>query len=127
VQQNPYKGAPPRPWVRIGLTAPNGDSVELELVADTGNPFAIIVASEMMHQLRHQYGPGVETNFGPLVGGFLHIHVPGTRLDDTILGYAGDTVVDAVRASSNDFQGLVGLPLLRRLHYGGDADEFWIR
>jgi hypothetical protein len=36
-------------------------------------------------------------------------------------------VTDAIRASSQDFEGLVGLPLLRKLQYGGDADHFWVR
>jgi hypothetical protein len=33
----------------------------------------------------------------------------------------------AAEASSPDFGGLVGLPLLRLMEYGGDADWFWLR
>ena len=31
------------------------------------------------------------------------------------------------RSNVIDFSGLVGLPLLRLLEYGGDADWFWLR
>jgi hypothetical protein len=36
-------------------------------------------------------------------------------------------VKESAQASSADFQGLIGLPLLRMLNYGGDSDSFWLR
>lgn len=41
-QWNPYKGSPLRPWLRLRLCASDGSMEELELLADTGNPCAII-------------------------------------------------------------------------------------
>jgi hypothetical protein len=35
--------------------------------------------------------------------------------------------VNVVKRSDPEFGGLVGLPLLRMLEYGGDAGWFWIR
>jgi hypothetical protein len=126
VQQNPYTGNPPRPWIRLELIALDRSVRELQLVADTGSPFAVIVSTNIMDQFRVRSGPAVETNFGTIVGGFLHVRIPDTRLDVSVLGHAGDPVVQAVHASSPVFQGVAGLPLLRLLEYGGDADEFWI-
>ena len=41
-----------------------------------------------------------------------------------MIGYGSDAVVAATQANSPDFGGLVGLPLLRTMRYGGDADFF---
>jgi len=53
--------------------------------------------------------------------------MPEVGLDQDIMAYASDAVVRAAKASSPDFSGLAGLPLLRMMEYGGDADWFWIR
>jgi hypothetical protein len=47
-QRNPYKGSPPRPWVRLRLEAADGSLQEIELLADTGNPFALIIDQASM-------------------------------------------------------------------------------
>ena len=122
-----YKGTPPRPWMRVELIAPDGTSRLLEAVADTGNPLPLIVSSAAMTACCQLGGPGTETNFGRLDGGFLRVRIPETGVDAVMLGYAGDQVTAAIRGSSQDFEALVGLPLLRRLEYGGDADHFWVR
>ena len=126
MQRNPYTGNPPRPWIRLQLIALDSGVRELQLVADTGSPFALIVGTNVMDQFRVRSGPAIETNFGTIVGGFLHVKIPDTRLDENVLGHAGDSVVHAVQASAPVFDGVAGLPLLRRLQYGGDADKFWI-
>ena len=53
--------------------------------------------------------------------------MPELGLAQQIVGYASDAVVKAVKASSPDFAGLAGLPFLRLLEFGGDADGFWLR
>jgi len=53
--------------------------------------------------------------------------MPELGLDRYLMGYASSTVVTADRKSCCDFQGLVGLPLLRLAQYGGDASHFWLR
>jgi hypothetical protein len=126
-QRNPYKGSPPRPWIRIRLTAPDGTAQEIELLADTGNPFELIVSQQQMAVLGHGTGPSLNTNFGQLNGGWFQLAMPELGLSQSVFGYASDTVVNAAKASHPDFAGLAGLPLLRLLEYGGDADWFWIR
>ena len=113
--------------MRLELVARDGKAQLLEAVADTGNPLPLIVSSDVMAGFGHLGGPGTDTNFGRLAGGFLHIRIPDTGVDAMIFGYASDHVVDAIRASNHDFAGLVGLPLLRKLEFGGDTDHFWIR
>jgi hypothetical protein len=44
-----------------------------------------------------------------------------------VLTYGSDAAVAAIRKSHADFAGLVGLPFLRLMEYGGDTDWFWIR
>jgi hypothetical protein len=43
MQQSAYKGTPPRPWIRIELIGPDGQTRLLQAVADTGNPLPLIV------------------------------------------------------------------------------------
>ena len=76
-----YKGAPPRPWMRVELIAPDGTSRLLEAVADTGNPLPLIVSSAVMAACRHLGGPGTGTNLGRLDGGFLGVRIPETGVD----------------------------------------------
>lgn len=80
-----------------------------------------------MMALKTGDGPDVRTNFGPLEGGWLEVAMPDLRLNQPILAYAGDAVLAAVQASHADFVGLAGLPLLRLMEYGGDANWFWLR
>lgn len=126
-QRNVYKGSPPRPWVRLRLTAPDGATHQVELLADTGNPCAIIVSQALMARLKQRAAPDVHSNFGLLDGGWLHLTMPELGLDQDVLGYASDAVATATKASHADFEGLAGLPFLRLLEYGGDADWFWLR
>jgi hypothetical protein len=126
-QRNRYKGFPARPWVRLRLTALDGVHHELEILADTANPCALIISRPAMLMLKWGDAPDIKSNFGLLEGGWLHIHMPQLGLDLDLRGYASDAVVSGAQASSPDFQGLVGLPLLRMLEYGGDLNWFWLR
>src|SRR5437660_12493307 len=67
-QRNPYKGKPERPWISVRLEAPGAPSTELDLLADTGNPCAIIISQEQMLRLKIADAPDVSTNFGLLQG-----------------------------------------------------------
>lgn len=113
--------------MRVELIAPDGQTRSLEAVADTGNPLPLIVSLAVMAGFCHLRGPGTDTNFGRLDGGFLQVRIPETGVDAMVFGYASDQVTDAIQANSHDFAALVGLPLLRKLEYGGDADRFWVR
>lgn len=112
-QRNPFKGSPPRPWVRVLLVARDGGNYEVQLLADTGNPCAIIISQALMASLKLRAAPDLTTNFGLLQAGWLRVIVPELRLDEKMVGYASDTVVAAAMSSSTDFEGLAGLPFLR--------------
>jgi len=123
-QRNPYKGIPQRPWIRLRLAAPDGSLAELELLADTGNPCAIIIAQHNLARLKASDAPDINTNFGPMQGGWLQLAMPELGLVQPIRGYGSDAVLTTAKASHVDFEGLIGLPLLRLVEYGGDADWF---
>lgn len=96
-------------------------------MADTGNPLALIIASHNMARLKVGDAPDIQSNFGSLQGGWLQLAMPELGLVQAVPGYASDTVAAAAKASHIDFEGLAGLPLLRLLEYGGDANWFWVR
>jgi len=112
-QRNPYKGDPPRPWIRLRLAGPDGATTELELLADTGNPCAVILSQRDVSSLKVTEGPDVNSNFGPLHGGWVQLAMPELGLVSSVLAYGGDAVIAAAKASHTDFAGLAGLPLLR--------------
>jgi hypothetical protein len=126
-QRNVYRGWPARAWLRVELIATDGRVRELELLVDTGNPCAIIMDATTMQSLRWRESVSTDSNFGPLEGGWLRIAIPELGFDVKTLGYANDSVVKVVKRSDPGFGGLVGLPLLRMLEYGGDGGWFWVR
>jgi hypothetical protein len=126
-QRNRYKGSPPRSWLRLQFPGSPQGTHEVDLVADTGNPCALIISEANMTRVKQRNAVSVNSNFGPLKGGWIRIHIPEVALDQDVLAYASDVVVAATKASSSDFEGLAGLPLLRLLAYGGDGDCFWVR
>jgi hypothetical protein len=126
-QRNAYKGTPSRPWVQLRLLAPDGTVDEIELLADTGNPCAIVIGVAGMARFKRRAAPDMKTNFGLLEGGWLRVRMPEAGLDQELTGFANEVVVAAAKASSTDFEGLAGLPLLRLFEYGGNADQFWLR
>jgi len=127
VQWNPYRGAPERAFIRVRLRDARGMERDLELLADTGNPCAIIVGRNDTAFMAPIPGYSVWSNFGALTAGWLQVVIPEIGFDQQVLGYASDEVVGAAQESDPDFGGLIGLPLLRMMQYGGDSDSFWIR
>jgi hypothetical protein len=127
VQRNPYKGINPRCWVRLRFAAAGGSLHERELVADTGSPCAVILGHTDLALLLRSPAAGANSNFGPLVGAWLELHMPELGLGSQVLGYGNHQVVQAVQRDSTDFSGVAGLPLLRLVEYGGDATSFWMR
>jgi len=59
--------------------------------------------------------------------GWLHVSIPLLGIKYFLIGYYNDSILRDVKVSSPDFEGLIGLPLLRLMEYGGDADWFWLR
>ena len=126
-QRNDYKGSPPRAWVEVELVSADGQSERIHLLADTGNPCAVIIGQAQMKRFRRRGGPDLNTNFGTLNGGWLEVRIPALGFTAFLLGYSGDDVSAAARQSNPDFIGLAGLPLLREMEYGGDSQAFWLR
>jgi hypothetical protein len=127
VQRNPYKGLTPRCWVRLRFAAADGSLHERDLLADTGSPCPVILGQADMALLLRASAVGINTNFGTMTGAWLELQMPELGLTAPILGYGSDTVWQAVQVDSQDFAGLVGLPALRMLEYGGDDVAFWVR
>jgi predicted aspartyl protease len=125
-QRNVYKGTPARAWLRLQLIGSDGQIRELELLVDTGNLCAIIIDAETMQAMRWRESSSTQSNFGSLDGGWLRAAIPELDFDVKLLGYANDSVVSVVKRSDADFAGLVGLPLLRMLDYGGNSGCFWV-
>jgi hypothetical protein len=111
----------------IRLATPGGDTRDWKLIADIGSPFAIVIGVEHLPDFSFGAGTHLNSNFGFLESAWLHLAMPEFELDSLILGYGSNEVLDSARADHPDFEGLAGLPLLRLLEYGGNADEFWIR
>jgi hypothetical protein len=126
IQRNAYKGATSRCWVRLRFAASDGSLHERELVADTGSPCAVILGQADLALLLRAATPGVGTNSGPLTGGWLELVLPELGLTGPIRGFGSDHVLQAVQSDSSDFAGLVGLPVLRMVEYGGDDSTFWV-
>jgi hypothetical protein len=126
VQDNPYKGATPRCWVRLRFAAADGSLHERELLADTGSPCAVIIGQADLALLLRASAAAMNTNFGYLTGGWLELDMPELGLTNAILGYGSDAVMQAVQLDSPDFAGLVGLPSLRMVEYGGNSKSFWL-
>lgn len=126
-QRNPYEGIQQRPWVVMRLIALDSTVTQLKLMVDTGSPCALVVAVETMARFAHQEAPDSMSNFGNLLGAWFQIRMPEIGLVSRIVGYGSEEVVRASKQSHRDFDGLVGLPLLRLCEYGGDRDCFWLR
>src|SRR5205085_12471104 len=108
-QRNPYKGQSPRGWGRVKLVALTGASAELELLADTGCPYDLIVSATNMSAFGFLDGSFSQSNYGLLPGGWLRVTIPEVGFDRWILGHESDAVVSTCKQSSADFEGLMGL------------------
>ncbi len=126
-QLREYRGFPQRAWMRIRLQSLEDEIVEMDAMIDTGCPYSIVLDDRLFERFMHRYIKSVESNFGLLAGGWLRAIVPGTRLNADVVGYGSSTILRLLHASDRRFEGLIGLPLLRMLEYGGDATRFWIR
>jgi len=126
-QRNAYKGSPLRPWATIQLVGKKGRRFHLDLMVDTGSPCALIVSPDTLLGCQYRGAPPKGSNFGLLAGGWIRVVIGDLSLDAKVLAYASDNVVAAAKESHRDFSGLIGLPLLRMVEYGGNADWFWMR
>src|SRR4051794_18256393 len=91
-QRNPYKGDPARSWIRVQLIAANGDSEEIELVADTGSPSPFVISDDRMLRLVQHPTLSMDTNFGILIGGGVRLAIADVGFDQILYGHASDAV-----------------------------------
>jgi hypothetical protein len=113
--------------LRLRFVAADGSLHERELVADTGSPCAVILGEADLALVSRAAAAAINTNFGPLIGGWLELVMPELGLTNQIHGFGSDQVLHAIQADSSNFAGLVGLPFLRLVEYGGDSATFWVR
>ena len=126
-QRNVYRGEPARAWVHAELVAREGRRHALDLVVDTGNPCEVIIDIATMLAMEWREATDSDSNFGLVRGGWLRLAIPEIGFDARFVGFANDKVVEIVKRSDRRFGGLIGLPLLRMLEYGGDQGCFWVR
>ena len=126
-QRNPYQGDPLRAWLRVTLHGPGDESLPVDLIADTGNPCPLIVTIQVFRRFLLEEAADVATNFGLLHGGWLTIGIVDVGFRGRIQAYGSDAVAAAASKSDPRFTGLIGLPLLQKLHYGGDSETFWVK
>ena len=60
-QRNAYKGSPPRPWITVRIRAIDDSIHDLELLADTGSPCAVIFAEHLLTKFGLRQGPDMKT------------------------------------------------------------------
>lgn len=121
------KGKPQRTWLKLDFLDRAGVEVSLELLADTGCPQAIVLNEEMFDRLARSHTRKIQTNFGPMHGGWIRLHTLDLGLVEMVEAFGSDEMAQFAVNSHPDFVGVVGLPVLRLMEYGGDYDTFWIR
>jgi hypothetical protein len=124
-QRNLYRGG--RPWLKLGFKDAQGAVHELRLVADTGSVAGIILRPDWFLKLFHEKTQSRESNFGVLISGWLRLYQPDIGLVEFVRGYGSERASKITANSDPEFVGLVGLPVLRLVNYGGNYDSFWIR
>ncbi len=80
-----------------------------------------------MAAMRWRSSAGLDSNFGAMDAGWLSLAVPEFGIEFKTISYANDSILHVVQGSSVSFTGLVGLPLLRMMEFGGDQGYFWVR
>ena len=124
-QRNPYHRG--RSWLQLGFKDVEGIVHNLKLVADTGSAGGIILRPDWFLKLRHERTEIRDSNFGPMVSGWLRLYQPDIELVEFVRGYGSEKAAAIAAKSDLEFMGVVGLPVLRLMEYGGDYDSFWIR
>lgn len=126
-QRNRYRGPLNRAWLRLDFRTPGGNTLSLDLVADTGNHFGLILRRSLFAQLVHHAITPEFNQYGMMLGGWLQLYMPSSGLVELVRGYGNDILAAGVAEEDSNFMGLIGLPLLRLGEYGGNATDFWFR
>jgi len=126
-QRHAYVGQVQRPIVVLTLSDPTGATHDLTLLADTGSPYPIILHPAVFEQLVHTRTRSIDSNFGKMGSGWVHLYMPDYGLSEMVKAYSSFNAGVSLRAENPDLSGMVGLPVLRLGEYGGNATDFWFR
>ena len=122
-----YWGDTIRPVLSLTFLDPFGTRHTIDLLADTGCPYDLILNPVWFDKLVFTDRADVENNFGVMKAGWLRLYMPEMGLVEVVNGYGSPGVGEALAAELPNLAGLVGLPILRLGQYGGNASEFWFR
>ena len=122
-----YIGSPPRPLLRFTFSDGIGTTHDLQLLADTGSPYPFILHPTWFDRLVQTRLHRLESNFGRMECGWLHLFMPEWGLVELMKGYGNRRIGEALAEENPNIAGLVGLPFLCLGEYGGNATDFWFR
>src|SRR5258708_201415 len=105
-QRNPYH--PARSWLHLGFTDASATIHELKLIADTGSAGGIILRPDWFLKLRHEKTQSRESNFGPMISGWLRLYQPDLDLVEFVRGYGSEKTATIASNSDPNFVGVVG-------------------
>ena len=125
-QKNPYLGSPARPWIALRFVGIDGEPRDIKLVVDTGCPLSFAISPDFAADFTFGWSTSIISNFGLLQDEWFQIAMPELGVEGLMVGFLSEEAADAVRLDYPEFAGLVGLPFLRLLDYGGNRDEFWV-
>ena len=126
-QRNSYKGHPLRAWLKLGFLDRDGNQIDMDLLVDTGSSHGVVIRKELFEKLVLRTTRRIRTNFGEMQGGWIRLRSTELGLVEMIEGFGSDDMARSAMRSSLDFAGVVGLPVLQMMEYGGNFGSFWIR
>ena len=124
-QRNSFQGHPPRAWIVFRLADRNGETREFKLIVDTACPVSFVLSPEDLHDFSFGISSPMTSNLGILQAEWFHLAMPELGLECLMVGFISEQM-ELMRRDHPEFAGLVGLPFLRQLEFGGNGEEFWI-
>ena len=125
MQITKYRGADPRAWMSAGLRDANRRTEEYAWLVDTGSPMDLCLSDILFDRYILWNTRPRKTNYGWLDTGVFHWMLPGISQPLVVRGFRANRMSAIASKSDPSFVGVVGLPILRRGRFGGDANEFW--
>lgn len=86
-----------------------------------------MVGAAVMRHFGANRGSQFTGPYGPMTPATINVEIPEIGLAASITAHECPMIEALVKASHQDFDGLVGLPLLQLTEYGGNDEEFWVK
>jgi hypothetical protein len=117
------------PVPRIQITTDFVDSGRQKdsriLLVDTGCPLDGIIDFNTAERMNHGYFVSSKSgHFGEMQGYLMKIVLPTIHFEQVVPFWSNQKVTQSL--ASEGFDGMIGLPLLQKLTYGGNAIEFFL-